>query len=301
MDAVQAFTPVQRAGVDVQFPAAHPCDLLRSVEQMCAGMQLFLCTGVLDGYSGQLGRGRDRRELGVSRRPDLARVERETAEYQAAAAANRLRPACDQPGTGGQLAPLCPAGVVFDIRSQPLLAAEGGHDRAVRRHGKAADGMAPGGGQAGCSDQLHMGAARVQYLHTRHHAGVRIFHAAHQRVENFIQRGVAEVTVDLTTYETRVDRFYALQDAGRIIHPVLAAGQIEGGVAQGVGMALYEKVVWKDGRMQNAQMTNYIMPTSLDVPDIYVEFDDRATRLGTPVAHGPRGAKGIGELPLEVA
>ena len=71
------------------------------------------------------------------------------------------------------------------------------------------------------------------------------------------------------------------------------------GVAQGIGLALYEKVVWKEGRMQNAQMTNYIMPTSLDVPDIYVEFDDRATRLGTPVAHGPRGAKGIGELPLD--
>lgn len=110
---------------------------------------------------------------------------------------------------------------------------------------------------------------------------------------------IAEVTVDLTTYETRVDRFYALQDAGRIIHPVLAAGQIEGGVAQGVGMALYEKVVWKDGRMQNAQMTNYIMPTSLDVPDIFVEFDDRATRLGANQPHGPRGAKGIGELPLD--
>ena len=110
---------------------------------------------------------------------------------------------------------------------------------------------------------------------------------------------VAEVTVDLTTYETRVDRFWALQDAGKIIHPVMAAGQIEGGVAQGIGLALYEKVVWKEGRMQNAQMTNYIMPTSLDVPDIYVEFDDRATRLGTPVAHGPRGAKGIGELPLD--
>jgi CO/xanthine dehydrogenase Mo-binding subunit len=79
---------------------------------------------------------------------------------------------------------------------------------------------------------------------------------------------VAEVTVDLTTYETRVDRFWALQDAGTIIHPVMAAGQIEGGVAQGIGLALYEKVVWKEGRMQNAQMTNYIMPTSLDVPDI---------------------------------
>ena len=110
---------------------------------------------------------------------------------------------------------------------------------------------------------------------------------------------VAEVTVDLTTYETRVDRFWAVQDAGKIINPVLAAGQIEGGVAQGVGFALYEKVVWQAGRMQNAQMTNYIMPTSLDVPDIFVEFDDRATKMGTATPNGPKGAKGIGELPLD--
>ncbi len=110
---------------------------------------------------------------------------------------------------------------------------------------------------------------------------------------------VAEVTVDLTTYETRVDRFWAVQDAGKIVNPVLAAGQIEGGVAQGVGFALYEKVVWNEGRMQNAQMTNYIMPTSLDVPEIFVDFDDRATRMGTAAPHGPKGAKGIGELPLD--
>ena len=79
---------------------------------------------------------------------------------------------------------------------------------------------------------------------------------------------VAEVTVDLTTYETRVDDFVALQEVGKVINPVLAAGQIEGGVAQAVGYALYENVVWRDGRMINNQMTNYIMPTSADVPPI---------------------------------
>ena len=47
-----------------------------------------------------------------------------------------------------------------------------------------------------------------------------------------------------------------------MIHPLLAAGQIEGGVVQGIGYALYENVVWKEGRMENAQMTNYIVPTS---------------------------------------
>ena len=55
-----------------------------------------------------------------------------------------------------------------------------------------------------------------------------------------------------------------------MMHPVLAAGQIEGGVAQGIGYALYEKVVLQNGHMANNQMTNYIMPTAEDVPPIHV-------------------------------
>jgi CO/xanthine dehydrogenase Mo-binding subunit len=104
---------------------------------------------------------------------------------------------------------------------------------------------------------------------------------------------VAEVSVDTTTCETRVDDFVAVQEVGTVIHPVLAAGQIEGGVAQAIGYALHEDVVWRDGRMANAQMTNYIMPTSMDVPSIRVFFEER------PYAHGAAGAKGIGELPMD--
>ncbi len=104
---------------------------------------------------------------------------------------------------------------------------------------------------------------------------------------------VAEVTVDLVTYETRVDDFVALQEVGKVIHPVLAAGQIEGGVAQAIGYALYENVVWREGRMVNNQMTNYIMPTSADLPPIRVYFEE------LPYAYGPSGAKGIGELPMD--
>jgi CO/xanthine dehydrogenase Mo-binding subunit len=104
---------------------------------------------------------------------------------------------------------------------------------------------------------------------------------------------VAEVTVDLVTYETRVDDFIALQEVGKVIHPVLAAGQIEGGVAQAIGYALYENVVWQAGRMVNNQMTNYIMPTAADLPPIRVYFEE------LPYPHGPAGAKGIGELPMD--
>src|SRR5262249_6851897 len=91
----------------------------------------------------------------------------------------------------------------------------------------------------------------------------------------------------------RIDDFVALQEVGRVIHPVLAAGQIEGGVAQAIGFALSERVLWKDGRMANGQMTNYIMPTSVDLPPIRVFFEE------SPYAYGPAGAKGIGELPMD--
>ncbi|HUA15954.1 MAG TPA: xanthine dehydrogenase family protein molybdopterin-binding subunit [Verrucomicrobiae bacterium] len=104
---------------------------------------------------------------------------------------------------------------------------------------------------------------------------------------------IAQVTVDLSTYSVSVDDFVALQEVGRVLHPVLARGQIVGGVAQGIGFALYEKVVWQNGRMQNSQMTNYIMPTSADLPVIRVYFEE----LGN--VHGAFGAKGIGELPMD--
>ncbi len=102
---------------------------------------------------------------------------------------------------------------------------------------------------------------------------------------------VAQVAVDTITYSAEVEEFWSAQEAGRIIHPVLASGQIEGGIAQGIGYALYEKVVLRNGRMANNQMTNYIMPTAEDVPPIHVFWEE------LPFQHGGFGAKGIGELP----
>jgi CO/xanthine dehydrogenase Mo-binding subunit len=104
---------------------------------------------------------------------------------------------------------------------------------------------------------------------------------------------VAEVAVDTSDFSVAVRDFVALQEIGRVLHPILAQGQIAGGVAQGIGLALYEKVVWQDGRMQNGQMTNYIMPTSADLPPIRVFFEEMGN------VHGAFGAKGIGELPMD--
>ncbi len=102
---------------------------------------------------------------------------------------------------------------------------------------------------------------------------------------------VAEVAVDTTTYSAEVNAFHAVQEVGRVLNPTLAAGQIEGGIAQGIGYALYEKVLYKDGHMFNNQMTNYIIPTAQDIPPINVYFEE------IPFEHGAYGAKGIGELP----
>ncbi len=104
---------------------------------------------------------------------------------------------------------------------------------------------------------------------------------------------VAEVECDPDTLEVRPVRFTAVAEIGKAIHPVLAAGQIEGGTAQGIGYALLEEVAMRDGRMANAQMTNYIAPTTLDTPPIDVVI------LEKPYKHGPHGAKGVGELPID--
>ena len=102
---------------------------------------------------------------------------------------------------------------------------------------------------------------------------------------------MAQVAVDMVTFSAEVEEFWAVQEVGRVLNPVLATGQIEGGIAQGIGYALYEKVVLQNGHMANNQMTNYIIPTAEDVPPIHVFFEE------IPFRYGGYGAKGIGELP----
>ncbi|CAN5265611.1 xanthine dehydrogenase family protein molybdopterin-binding subunit [soil metagenome] len=104
---------------------------------------------------------------------------------------------------------------------------------------------------------------------------------------------VAEIEIDPDTFAVRPLHITAVQDVGKAIHPVLVAGQIEGGTAQGVGYALIEHVVMRDGAMANASLTNYTIPTTLDTPLIDVELVER------PCDYGPFGAKGVGELPID--
>ncbi|HEY6108168.1 MAG TPA: xanthine dehydrogenase family protein molybdopterin-binding subunit, partial [Gemmatimonadales bacterium] len=104
---------------------------------------------------------------------------------------------------------------------------------------------------------------------------------------------VAEVEVDLRTWQTRVTDFVALQEVGHVLNECLARGQIQGGVAQAIGWALLEECRWQDGAMANAQLTNYLIPTSDDLPPIRVAF------VENPYPLGAQGAKGLGELPMD--
>ncbi|MBI4879962.1 MAG: xanthine dehydrogenase family protein [Planctomycetes bacterium] len=104
---------------------------------------------------------------------------------------------------------------------------------------------------------------------------------------------VVELEVDPVTYEARPRRLTAVLDFGKALNPALAKGQIEGGSVQGLGYALLEEVVHKEGRMANNQLANYAIPTTLDVPPLDVVI------LETPYRHGPFGAKGLVEAPID--
>ena len=104
---------------------------------------------------------------------------------------------------------------------------------------------------------------------------------------------VVEVEVDPITYQAAPVAFTTVHEIGRAIHPLLAAGQIEGGSSQGLGYALLEEVVMRGGQMANAQLTNYTIPTTLDTPPMTIEI------LENPYKHGPFGAKGVGEMPID--
>lgn len=104
---------------------------------------------------------------------------------------------------------------------------------------------------------------------------------------------VVEVEVDTETMEVRPLRATVVVEIGRAIHPVLAAGQIEGGTLQALGYGSIEGMKSEGGRFLNDRMATYIIPTSLDAPDFEIGIEE------VPYARGPFGAKGLGELPAD--
>ncbi len=103
---------------------------------------------------------------------------------------------------------------------------------------------------------------------------------------------VVEAEVDTETGETRVTRVVSGHDCGKVVNPTTGEGQIEGGVVQGLGYALTEEHSLKDGRIVNDQFSTYIIPTSMDVPEI------QSLIVEHEYPWGPYGAKGLGETPI---
>ena len=105
---------------------------------------------------------------------------------------------------------------------------------------------------------------------------------------------VAEVEIDPLTCEISVPRVTAVIDIGRVINPVTATGQVEGGLTQALGYALLEKIgTGKNGLYDAARLQTYIIPTTLDVPEYDVKF------VEYPYSFAPPGGKGLGELPMD--
>jgi CO/xanthine dehydrogenase Mo-binding subunit len=105
---------------------------------------------------------------------------------------------------------------------------------------------------------------------------------------------VAEVEVDLDTGEVAVTDVVSADEIGKVIHQVLAEGQVEGGSLQAVGYATIEELKLVDGRYQNDRLATYLIPTAMDAPRI------TSLLLEHPYSGAPHGAKGVGELPMDV-
>jgi len=102
----------------------------------------------------------------------------------------------------------------------------------------------------------------------------------------------AVVDVDMELGLVRVVEIITSQDVGRVLNPVQVVGQVEGGIAQGVGLAVMEEIVLDHGRVRNPSFTDYIIPTTLDMPDVHI-----AALIEEPEPGAPMGVKGVGEPP----
>jgi len=131
---------------------------------------------------------------------------------------------------------------------------------------------------------------RITYRHTdteplapdtQNHGHVAFLFAAHR----------ASVDVDLGTGLVKVVQVATAQDVGKAINPVAVVGQLEGGIAQGLGLAVMEEIILKDGLVRNASFTDYLLPTFLDMPPVLTDLIEH------PHPDAPYGAKGVGEPP----
>jgi CO/xanthine dehydrogenase Mo-binding subunit len=98
-----------------------------------------------------------------------------------------------------------------------------------------------------------------------------------------------EVEVDLKTGHTKVLTVAAAYDIGNVLHPQLCEAQVQGGIVQGMGSALFEEMVLENGKLKNPNFVDYKIPTSMDMPNMIIDF------VQTPLEEGPFGARGFAE------
>jgi CO/xanthine dehydrogenase Mo-binding subunit len=166
--------------------------------------------------------------------------------------------------------------------------------------------MAAGAVQLACRAALEererRGGAEVDVERTYHHLRTAPLDAATGQVTGgpahvafacAAMRVVAEVDVDLGL--TRVVWIGTAQDVGQAINPQAVEGQIEGGTAQGLGLALMEEIQTRDGLITNASFTDYLIPTTLDMPPV------DSVLIEDPEPDAPYGVKGVGEPPTVVS
>ena len=104
---------------------------------------------------------------------------------------------------------------------------------------------------------------------------------------------LVDVAVDPDTHEVTVERCIHAVDVGKAIHPIIVKGQIEGGTLQALGWALWESVQYDRGRVLNHRMTDCIIPTAIEAPEL------ETLLVEVPYPNGPHGAKGVGEIPMD--
>ena len=102
---------------------------------------------------------------------------------------------------------------------------------------------------------------------------------------------IAAVEIDPETYEVRIDRYAVAEDCGRLVNPLIVDGQVHGGVAQGVGAALYEEIVYDEqGQIHTASFVDYLVPSACEIPpmDVVASRNRVADDLGRLSRHGRR-------------
>jgi len=155
------------------------------------------------------------------------------------------------------------------------------------------DGMAfPAGSNAGAFEPLDLGAIALKAARTGGPINAEVSVNAQGAGAGFGAH-ICDVTVDKETGQVTIERYTAMQDVGKAIHPSYVEGQIQGGAVQGIGWALNEEYIYNDkGQMENPGFLDYRCPVASDLPMI------EAVLVEVPNPRHPFGARGVGEVPI---